>query len=208
MISRRRVPGLLALALCVIGVSAVMASSAFAATPVFKSGSGKFPVYNTDKSGLSELKTANHATIECTASTSTGQITSTTTVAKVVVAYTGCSQKKGEIGCKSGTVAGEIVTKNLKGTLTGTEAEPTEKLEPESGTEFVKIKCGTVNVLVTGTVTGKILRVKKLEHTGTLTFSNAGGLIAFEEAATLTSKDELAFFKNEAHTESETLEVS
>ena len=211
MISRRRVPGLLALALCVIGASAVMASSAFAAGPAFKPGGGKFPVYFTSTSGPATLATANHNPITCTSDTNVGEITSSTGAGFIIVTFHGCTQKSGTntLKCKTtGAAEEEIVTNKLKGTLTGTEAAPTEKLEPESGTEFVKFKCGTVGVIVTGSVTGTVSPVKTQSHTGTLTFKEATGLTAFEEAAKFTNTDELAFFKNAAHTESETVEVT
>ena len=197
--------------LALFGVGAIMASSAFAAGPVFKPASGKFPVFTTDTSLVFTLDPATHNPIACESDTTLEVIDSSTGLDLIIFFLHGCTQKSGTntLRCKTtGAAEEEIVTNHLKGTLTGTEAAPTVKLEPESGTEFVKFKCGTVGVIVTGAVTGKVSPVKTQSHTGTWTFKEATGLTAFEEPAKLTTTDELTFWKNEAHTESETVEVT
>jgi outer membrane lipoprotein SlyB len=194
MISRKGLPALLAVALCALGVSAATASSALAA-PEFKPATAqKF----TDTSGESKLESTSHTTITCTASTSVGEITGAKTVGGVVVKFTGC--KQGTPNCQStGAATGEIITNTLTGSLTGTEAAPTETLSgPENAEkhkEFVKFKCGTVAVAVTGEVTGVVKPIKTLSTEGELIFTKAGGLTAFEEAATLTSTDKIKFEK-------------
>ena len=181
----------------------------------------------TDKSGVEELRSAKHETITCTKDTSTGEITGPKTVGNVKVTYTGCTQGTSKIKCKSipnpekkseGTEGKEeeIITNTVEGEL-GTVSEGTkvgEALKPVTGdVRFVTIKCGTLNVSVTGSVIGEVTPINKLQTTGDIVFAanaantnqkyteyeNAKGekisdhLTAFTENAWLVSADEITF---------------
>jgi len=239
--SRTRLAGLLALALCAFAVSAASAS---AAAPEFKpfticnetagtgnygtkaicesptgveKAGGKFHRHNiffTSTSGVSTLKTAKN-TYTCESETDIGDIISATSV-KMTMHYFRCGTILGEttIRCKSKSPASEgqedIKTEELTGTLGGTEAEPTEKLEPSAGSTapFTELKCGTLEGVVKGAVTGKVSPVKTRSKTGKVTFLNATGLTFRSEALELTSQDDETFFRNVGHTESEEVEVT
>ena len=176
------------------------------------------------------MRSAGHETITCAKSTSSGEITGPTSVANVKVTYTSCTQGTGKVKCKSiknpskpteGTEGAEeeIITNTVEGEL-GTVTEGTkvgEDLKPiAADTRFVTIKCGTLNIAVTGSVIGEVTPINKLQTTGTLVFAaNAGNtnqryteitlasglttdhLTAFSENAWLVSTDEIAF-TNEA----------
>lgn len=192
MISRRRLPGLLAVALCALAASAASASAALPEFSSTKISKGEHVTF-TDTSGESRLETAAHNPVICKASTSKGEITGPKTVGGATVTYTGCTQ--GVANCQNeGT--GVIKTNPLTGTLSyisESEKRVKETLKPESGTEFVKFKCGTVGVIVTGSVSGEAKPVNISQTTGELIFAKAGGLVAFSEAATLTSTDKITF---------------
>jgi hypothetical protein len=135
VISRIRLAGLLALALCAFAVSVASAS---AAPPEFKpfticnetagtgnyetkaicesptgaeKAGGKFHRHNiffTDTSGTTELRQKGHKPIICKKDKSVGEITGPKTVANVVVTYEEC--KQGEANCNSVVVAEEGTT--------------------------------------------------------------------------------------------------
>ena len=177
----------------------------------------------TDKSGTSELRSAAHETITCTKDTSSGEITGIKTVGNVKVTFTGCTQGTAKVKCKSiknpskpteGTEGAEeeIITNTVEGELGEVSAgtKVGEDLKPiAADTRFVTIKCGTLNIAVTGSVIGEVTPINKLQTTGTLVFAaNAGNtnqeftaftggaedhLTAFSENAWLVSSDEITF---------------
>lgn len=120
------------------------------------------------KSGESVL-TADYglARITCSASTSSGEITGSKTVGKVLVAFQGCTSAGiGGSGCpveSAGAKAGDVRTSVLKGEL-GTVA-PTEAaseralvLRPETGRKFSFVEGNpcTEEVAVTGSIAGEV----------------------------------------------------
>ncbi len=112
--------------------------------------------------------------ITCTSSSDTGKFNSSTSADQIVVTFKGCEfvGKK----CESGTSAGEIVTKNLVGTvgyLAG-KGTPTPKagadITPESGEELATFVCGPDVFAVTGSVIGEISPVNHFTKEATFTF--------------------------------------
>jgi hypothetical protein len=182
----------------------------------------------TDKSGTSELRSAKHETITCASDITSGEIAGPKTVANVKDTYFKCTQGASKIKCRSipnpekkseGTEGKEeeIITNTVEGEL-GTVSGGTgvgEDLKPVTGdTRFVTIKCGTLNVSVTGSVIGEVTPLNKLQTTGDVVFAaNSGNtnqafteitlsggpttdhLTAFTENAWLVSTDEITFEK-------------
>jgi len=171
-----RLAGLMLVA--VMAVSLAVASAAFA-EPEFKPSSGTFK--GTSTTGT--LKAGGNE-INCTADTSSGTITGTTSVGSVTVDFTGCkatNSKKEVCTVKSSgtTTEGLILTKTLNGALglilpKGSGAGVGLLLLPVTKQEFVTItstKC-TPETTVEGTVAGEVSPVAKgAQITGKLVFA-------------------------------------
>jgi uncharacterized membrane protein len=212
----------------VVAVTAVSTTSALAAAPEFVhcvakkggkyaagctgTGTGfeKEAVKNgssikfTASGGESRFEIPGQSLIDCTKSTSSGEIAGPKTVANVVFKYTHCT--RGEATCGTVTVESrEITTNALTGTLE--YISPAAKTVKESlvGPENVELKKGEwghFKCITAGwrvfnrTATsffGKVTPVNKLEPTSDLTFPQAGGLEAFEEPLTVNTSDRLTF---------------
>jgi hypothetical protein len=154
----------IAIAANLIGASAAVAAAEFNPIPANKG-------FET-RSGTTVLTADGGAErITCTASTSTGEITGTKTVGKVLLVFTGCTSAGfGGEGCPVESVgaakAGEIKTSVLKGEL-GTVASgeaPSERalvIRPETGKKFVEVEGNpcTEEGAVTGSIAGEVERI-------------------------------------------------
>lgn len=174
--TRIRIIGLALVA--VFAISAVASASALAA-PEFKGEGGAEVKGTTFTSTSGAGKMEGTETIKCTASTSAGEITSATTVGKVVVTFTGCEDKGKKCKSSSGAASGEIKTVSLKGELgevaTAEAASGVgELLTPESGSKYVSIEsCTLFPVEVTGSVIGEVTPINTLATTGKLVYTEA-----------------------------------
>jgi hypothetical protein len=173
----------LSIALSAVFVFGVVVTSASASQPKFEYESGQFPVSFAGSGGAGKLETVAEGTkvrkVNCNSNTSTGELSSATTVSNIVVKFKECTTT-GPIGEKMS--CGEIVTTKLKGKLyylTAGSSEVGVDLEPESGTEFAKFVCKNIFVTetltVTGSVVGKLTPVNTLANKFTLTFSQKAG---------------------------------
>ena len=122
--------------------------------------------------------------ISCTSSSDTGKFNSPTSADQIVATFKGCEfiGKK----CASGSTAGEIVTKDLIGTVGYLEGKGTPSpkvgadISPESGTELATFLCGPDSFAVTGSVIGEISPVNHFAKEATFTFkqsSEIGGQV-------------------------------
>jgi hypothetical protein len=172
--TRIRIIGLALVA--VFAISAVASASALAA-PEFKGSGSVAGTTFTSTGGAGKMEGTE--TIKCTGSTSSGEITSATTVGKVVVIFTGCENKSKKCKSSSGAAAGEIKTVSLKGELgevASTEAasEVGELLTPESGSKYVSIEsCTLIPIEVTGSVIGEVTPIHSLSTKGKLVYTEA-----------------------------------
>jgi hypothetical protein len=172
--TRIRIIGLALVA--VVALSAFASASAFAA-PEFKGEGAVAGTTFTSTSGAGKMEGTE--TIKCSASTSSGEITSATTVGKVVVTFTGCEDKGKKCKSSSGAAAGEIKTVSLKGELgevASAEAASGvgELLTPESGSKYVSIEsCTLFAVEVTGSVIGEVTPINTLSTEGKLIYTEA-----------------------------------
>jgi hypothetical protein len=169
--------------MAVLAISAVGAASASAAAPEFKlSATGKFPVKINSTSKTAKLLTPNsERLVECSASTSTGEILGVESIGKVVVKFTKCTAK-GPLfttaKCKTaGAAEEEIIPVTAKGLLVlgkdGTHELPAIDLSPENGgTFFASFTCVDTGVeqhlTVKGSVICNITPTLKLSTTSTL----------------------------------------
>lgn len=168
----------------VFALSAIAASAASAALPEFKPVPTKKKFTST--SGTVILKSSTTA-ITCSKGTTAGEITSASTVGKVIMKLTGCKVESG--GCSAplqtvGAEKGEIVTHALKGELgTVKKAEAASGagllLEAETAptnktiATFAKSECLPESV-ITGGVAGEVATVGKKQLTNALVFADPG----------------------------------
>lgn len=150
-------------------------------------GGELFPVTFTGSGGEGTLETITVGgvvrTVTCTASTSSGEISSGTTAKNIKVSLTGCTLTApvgSKLTCTSSKAnSGEIQTVTLKGTLFYLVAGSSEvgvDLKPESGTTVATFTCGGVETLtVKEGVIGKLTPVNTLTNSFTLTFSQISG---------------------------------
>lgn len=155
-----------------------------------KAGVGKLKFTST--SGKGTLETKGGAKVTCTSDTDKGELTGAKEAKKVVVTFKGCETLG--LKCQTGVVEGEIVTKELKGTLgyiNKTKKEVGLSLTPAvAGGPFVEFKCGPkeeIKVVVKegegkggNSVIGAITPVNVLSKTFTLKFTQVKGVQAPE----------------------------
>jgi hypothetical protein len=169
----------------VIALSLAVASAAFA-EPLFLPVGATF----TGTSGVATLEAAGE-TIECTADTSSGTITTPHLVGGITVDFTGCkSINAAKESCTAKSVgastAGLILTKTLHGVLglilpKGTGSGVGLLLLPVENKKFVEIesnKCA-VAVTVSGNLVGEVKPIGVHTTKGTLVFQKGteGGSI-------------------------------
>jgi hypothetical protein len=162
------------------GAGCTAAGSGFAKVAVPTGSKIKY----TDKEGTSNFFVKNEITFTCTQDTSKGEITGSTTMAKITVRFTGCTAKKGaNPPCSAQNLHGTpgvIVINELKGLL-GNASEtktgstvPGEGLEPEAGAgEVVTLEASCVKPEVSeivGGVIGEVTPVNVLSSKGNLDF--------------------------------------
>jgi hypothetical protein len=147
----------------------------------------------TSKSGEVTLETpAVNARITCSKSTSTGEITGTTTVGKLVVKFTGCSIiENGRGPCpvhSTGAKAEEVVTDALKGYLGNVATSEATSgagllLEAESGVELLVLApierssaCEEeIETAMDGNIAAEVATVGKKQLTNEFVFTHAVG---------------------------------
>jgi hypothetical protein len=157
----------------VIGIPAVISSSASAALPEV---SGPFPKPFKSKSGIITVETIHGTKASCKAGTNTGEITGAKT-GTVTLKATGCEA----VGLKctsEGAGEGEIVSKPLSarlGYINKAKKEVGISLESATGGLFVEFKCGPVKVTESGSVISKITPVNKNVKTFKLLFTQIKG---------------------------------
>ena len=156
-------------ALAALSVMAVMgAGIASASEPIAKVTSpNTFPVAFHGTGGHGELNTTSNHQVTCTASKSSGEISSASTAQNIEVTFTGCKAFFGFISCNtSGAAPGEVKTKVLHGTLV--YINNTTKgllLKPAGGETFAALECGGTTITVTGQVLGKLVQVTHTQWT-------------------------------------------
>jgi len=173
-----KVIGLAALA-CLALTAAVGANVASASEPT---ASGTVPQGFTGTGGTGTLSvTASSLIIHCTSSTSSGELSSSTTIQNAIVTFHGCTNSLSGGECHSeGQPSGTIKTNALHGTLVYLEAGSSTTgvlLKPASGETFATIDCpsifGNTHMSVTGQVVAHLTPVNTEATTFTLTFSQA-----------------------------------
>jgi hypothetical protein len=187
-----RISGIgLALAL-VCAISAGAASTASAADPEF-GGSVKQTFKGTSGTGTIASTVGE---ITCSSDSSTGEVTGTSQIGKVVVTFSGCVAKEGEKACtakSAGGATGKIVTKTLMG-----ELGLVSKSEAPSGAGLLVLP-ETAKVLATieaaclapalssleGSVVGEASPVGGLSTTATLGFAGGAGKQSIKEIGVL-----------------------
>jgi hypothetical protein len=128
--------------------------------------------------------------IECEKSASVGEITGASALGKVTVTYTKCKELKPGVAVCHSTgpvgVAGEIITKQLKGSLVYLKAagkEPIGLLLEAVAAPFAEIECAAgakLGVLgsVIGEIPGVFTGVGKMNSAGELTFTENAAKVA------------------------------
>jgi hypothetical protein len=158
---QRRSRGVLLALVAVFAMSAVTAAAASATTPEFKPVPAKKKFTATGGSMAASWDNGEEI-LECTASSSAGEITGARTLGKVTMVLTGCKGRiAGDPSCpvySEGAKSGEIVTKSLSaelGTVATSEAPSGVGLryKPETGKEFSSLE-GTC--VVAGAIGGAI----------------------------------------------------
>jgi hypothetical protein len=162
-------------------VAAVGATNASATLPEFVNSKGPLAsgvkVSFTATSGEGHLTTAANPEVKCKVSSAIGEIEGPNMVKKTVITYKECESSG--FSCESEAGSGKIVTASIQGSLVylkKSKGLPAGvHLEPESGSEFAKFKCGFVSVTVTGHLIGEVPAgsINKLSTTGELVFKAA-----------------------------------
>ena len=168
------------LGLCCIAVLALSASvtaSASAALPEFVPS----PMPFAATSGATTLDTVSGATIRCVSDTATGEVTGPKG-GTVTIRFTGCELVTLGLVCNTvGVPPGEIVTASLLMTLgyiNEVKKEVGIDLSTATGAPLMEFMCGSLRVLVDGSVIGKATPVNKLIKPAghlTLKFSQSSG---------------------------------
>jgi hypothetical protein len=162
---------------------------ASASEPVGTPNPVGFPVTFTGTGGTGLLETTPEPEngtvhkVHCTASKSSGELSSASTVQNVVVTFTGCKDASSGVPCTtSGQASGTILTNKLHGTLVYLETGSSKTgvlLKPAVGTTFASFVCGlfgiNANLTVSGEVLGELTPVNVSTKTFTLTFKKASG---------------------------------
>jgi len=185
----------LAIALCA-AISLTIVSSAFAVAE-FKPVPEKRS-FET-KSGQSILA-AGSARVTCSTATSTGEITGSKTVGKVLVVFRGCtSAGYGGSGCpveSAGAKSGEVRTNPLKGELgivAAVEASSQRALvlSPETGKKFSYVEGNpcTEEVTVYGSVAGEVESVDIKSVRNGLVFKAADGQQVIKKVKVAAGED-------------------
>jgi hypothetical protein len=182
---QRKARGVFLAFVAVFAMSAVTAAAASATTPEFKPVPTKKKF--TSNGGALKMTWDNGVwLLECAKSSSTGEVTGSTTIGKVVVTLTGC---KGSINSGSsyssvsskGAKAGEIVTVPLAGelgTVASTEAASGVglMLKPETGKALFRFAEGAFGEeVVSGSVASEVAQVGKDQTTNELAFKLVEG---------------------------------
>jgi hypothetical protein len=152
------------LGLCCIAALALAAgvtASASAALPEF---TGPFPTHFTSKSGKTLLETVKKAQITCAADTGSGEVTGPKTGA-IKITFSGCEFVTIGVACNTpGIPPGDIVTAPLMMTLgyiNGPKKEVGIDLSTATGGPLMEFSCAGLQVIVSGSVIGKITPVNK-----------------------------------------------
>jgi len=170
--------GLAALA-CLALTAAVGANVASASEPT---ASGTIPQGFTGSGGTGTLSvTASTVIIHCTSSTSSGELSSSTTIQNAVVTFHGCTNSVTGGECHSDSQpTGTIRTNALHGTLVylvSTSSTTGVLLRPASGETVATFDCpsflGNTHMSVTGQVVAHLTPVNTEATKFTLTFSQA-----------------------------------
>jgi hypothetical protein len=140
----------------------------------------------TSKSTTSKLTNASES-VTCSADTNAGELSSATTVGKLVITFTGCVAKKGTESCTVKSIGGsvkegELVTKTLKGELGEVEeSEAADEvgllLEPESAKKILTLastKC-TTETSLEGTFAGEVTPLATSAKTAKLILATSSG---------------------------------
>jgi hypothetical protein len=182
---QRKARGVLLALVAVFAMSAVTAAAASATTPEFKPMPTKKKF--TSNGGVLRMTWGDGEWIlECAKGSTTGEVTGSTAVGKVVVTLTGC---EGSINTgatfssvsSKGAKAGEIVTVALTGELgTVASAEAASgvglRLKPETGKALFHFAEGVFGEeAVSGSVASEVALVGKDQATNELGFKLVGG---------------------------------
>jgi|HubBroStandDraft_2_1064218.scaffolds.fasta_scaffold83013_3 hypothetical protein len=177
---RHRRTGVLLALVAVLAMSAVVTSAASAAAPEFKPATKQ--VFSGTSGALTIQNSATNE-ITCSKETSTGEITSATTVGGVVLTLTGCESPE-QGGCKLTSEGaknlGEIVTNALKGVLGTVKTSEAASgvgllLEPASGSVWAKIEGCITDWTLEGNLAAEVTPIKTLSKTGKLVFVGKDG---------------------------------
>ena len=171
-------------------ILAVQVSHALASQPKFVTESGEFALTFTGSGAEGKLEVLPQGSIirfvNCRESSSTGTISTSTTIEATKVIFKGCAATLPSLGanvnCQNTKNSGEIVTNLLEGSLIYVKAGSPETgidLEPESTPEFAKFTCGSFlkeTISVTESVIGIVTPVNaSFGVTFTVSFSQKDG---------------------------------
>ena len=169
---RMKLGGVMMLAM--LSLAAFAVASASASQPEFE---GAPATFSAAQVGSGELTT--FATITCSSGSSSGEVSTATTVKGVKIVYTGCKEPLFGTPCtSSGASSGEIRTNALSGKTAYLKAGSSEAgivLKPESGTSFAAFNCsisGAHNV--TGEVICHATPINVLSKSGELNCTKSG----------------------------------
>jgi hypothetical protein len=172
--------GVLLALVAVFAISAVAASAASAALPEFKPVPTKKKFTST---GGTSVWAGGGETITCSKSSTSGEITSATTLGDVIVKYTGCTIKTSNgaqcpIKSRSGGKE-EILMNALEGELGTIMPKPAKGevgllLQPEVKTTWAVLES---ECIILETLTGSLAGSINVPHgtTGTITYGVTGG---------------------------------
>lgn len=165
-----------------LALSAVAASAASAASPEFKPVPTKKKF--TSSSGLVVL-TAATTSISCSKSTTAGEITSASSLGKIVVKFTGCKIATASCNAAVNSVAakeGEVVTDLLKGELGTVNTKEAASgvgllLLPETKTTITTFAADAClpEFKMGGDVAAEVTPIGKKQLTSTFVFTAAAG---------------------------------
>jgi hypothetical protein len=158
-------------ALAALAVLAVVgAGAASASHPKAEPTSpNTFPVPFTGHGGFGELEATDGHQLDCTTSTSKGEISSATTAQNISITFHGCRAFFGLVSCTgTGQPIGTVVTNALHGTLVYLETGSAKKgllLKPLAGTVLAVMNCGGTTITVTGQVLAELVQKTHTEYT-------------------------------------------
>jgi hypothetical protein len=190
----------------------------------WKPGPGPNPRF-TATAEASYLEAVGKTTLKCHAGTAKGEFTGPRTDVATIT-FTGCELGSPTgIECRTpGAKAGEVVTNTLQGGIGYISGAGTTKpvvgmrLSPAAGTQFARVECSGLTVVVSGSVIGAVTgAIDRMTLVTWLKFKAAkgkqiperleGGGASFLNAAAGAGAEQAGLTSNESNTNEEPIEV-